>query len=124
MRRAVNVARFDGWTIGLFGALTLLFGLTTLSGVLLGGGMIAVAAFELRGANRLARLDAGQEALEHVPCSTESLFSGVETELAASIESRNQTVEHRIAPEAATLRKVGETAGVMLDAGGVFAVRA
>ena len=29
-----------------------------------------------------------------------------------------------IAPEAASLRKVGEAAGVMLDAGGVFAVRA
>jgi iron(III) transport system ATP-binding protein len=29
-----------------------------------------------------------------------------------------------VAPEAATLRKVGEVTGVMLDAGGVFAVRA
>jgi iron(III) transport system ATP-binding protein len=29
-----------------------------------------------------------------------------------------------IAPEAANLRKVGEAAGVMLDGGGVFAVRA
>ena len=29
-----------------------------------------------------------------------------------------------IAPEATTLRKVGEVTGVMLDAGGVFAVRA
>ena len=29
-----------------------------------------------------------------------------------------------VAPEATTLRKVGETTGVMLDAGGVFAVRA
>jgi hypothetical protein len=29
-----------------------------------------------------------------------------------------------IAPEAATLRKVGEAAGVTLDVGGVFAVRA
>jgi hypothetical protein len=29
-----------------------------------------------------------------------------------------------VAPEAANLRKVGEVTGVMLDAGGVFAVRA
>jgi two-component system phosphate regulon sensor histidine kinase PhoR len=52
---------------------------------------------------RLARLDAGQEPLEHVACSTESLFSGVETELAAALESRGQTVERRIAAEAATV---------------------
>ena len=52
---------------------------------------------------RLARLDAGQELLEHVACSTESLFTGVESELAPAIESRDQTVEHRVAPEAATI---------------------
>jgi signal transduction histidine kinase len=52
---------------------------------------------------RLARLDAGQEALEHVPCPVESLFTGVETELAPLVEARNQTVEHRIAPDAATV---------------------
>ena len=52
---------------------------------------------------RLARLDAGQELLEHVACSTESLFTGVESELAPAIESRDQTVEYRVAPEAATI---------------------
>jgi two-component system phosphate regulon sensor histidine kinase PhoR len=52
---------------------------------------------------RLARLDAGQEALEHVPCPVESLFTGVETELAPLVEARNQTVEHRIAPDATTV---------------------
>ena len=52
---------------------------------------------------RLARLDAGQEPLEHVDCSTESLFSGVETELAPTLESRGQTVERRIAPQASTV---------------------
>jgi two-component system phosphate regulon sensor histidine kinase PhoR len=52
---------------------------------------------------RLARLDAGQEPLEHVACSTESLFSGVETELAVAIESRDQTVDYRVSPEAATI---------------------
>jgi hypothetical protein len=29
-----------------------------------------------------------------------------------------------VAPDAATLRKIGEVTGVMLDTGGVFAVRA
>jgi two-component system phosphate regulon sensor histidine kinase PhoR len=52
---------------------------------------------------RLARLDAGQELLEHVACATESLFTGVESELAPAIESRDQTVEYRVAPEAATI---------------------
>jgi two-component system phosphate regulon sensor histidine kinase PhoR len=52
---------------------------------------------------RLARLDAGQEVLEHVRCSVESLFSGVETELADSIEGREQTVEHQIAGDAMTV---------------------
>jgi two-component system phosphate regulon sensor histidine kinase PhoR len=52
---------------------------------------------------RLARLDAGQEPPEHVPCSTESLFTAVETELAPSIQPRRQIVEYRIAPDAATV---------------------
>jgi two-component system phosphate regulon sensor histidine kinase PhoR len=52
---------------------------------------------------RLARLDAGQEPLEHVPCLVESLFDDVETELAPAIEARQQTVEHRIAGDAATV---------------------
>ena len=37
---------------------------------------------------RLARLDAGQEPLEHVRCSVESLFTGVETELTDALEGR------------------------------------
>ena len=52
---------------------------------------------------RLARLDAGQEPLEHVPGSVESLFDGVETELASAIEARGQRVEHKIAPDATTV---------------------
>lgn len=58
IRRAVGVARFDGWTIGLFGGLTLLFGLTSPSGLAIGVGMLAIAAVELWGAARLSRLDA------------------------------------------------------------------
>ena len=49
---------------------------------------------------RLARLDAGQETLEQVVCPVESLFTGVETDLAAALEARDQTVEQRIAPDA------------------------
>jgi signal transduction histidine kinase len=52
---------------------------------------------------RLARLDAGQEPLEHVLCSVESLFSGVETELTDALEGREQVVEHQIAPDAETV---------------------
>ena len=37
---------------------------------------------------RLARLDAGQEPLEHVPCSVEALFDGVEAELATALDAR------------------------------------
>jgi two-component system phosphate regulon sensor histidine kinase PhoR len=50
---------------------------------------------------RLARLDAGQETREHVPCSVEELFRGVETELASALESRRQTLSFVVSPEAA-----------------------
>ena len=49
---------------------------------------------------RLARLDAGQETLEHLPCPVESLFNGAETDLAATIEARDQVIEQRIASDA------------------------
>jgi two-component system, OmpR family, phosphate regulon sensor histidine kinase PhoR len=52
---------------------------------------------------RLARLDAGQELLEHVPCIVESLFAGVVTDLSPALEAREQTVEQRIAADAATV---------------------
>jgi two-component system phosphate regulon sensor histidine kinase PhoR len=57
---------------------------------------------------RLARLDAGQETLEHVPCSLHSLFTGVETELADALEGREQVVEQQIAADAATV--IGDAA--------------
>jgi two-component system phosphate regulon sensor histidine kinase PhoR len=41
---------------------------------------------------RLARLDAGQETIERVPCSVEALFSGVAADLAEIIEQRGQQV--------------------------------
>jgi hypothetical protein len=59
LKRAIAVASFDGWTVGVFGALTLLTGLTDPSGLLMGAGMGAVAFVELRGAGRLKRLESG-----------------------------------------------------------------
>jgi two-component system phosphate regulon sensor histidine kinase PhoR len=53
---------------------------------------------------RLARLDAGQETLERLPCAVESLFAGVATELAPTIEARGQRVVQQIEPDAATVR--------------------
>jgi two-component system, OmpR family, phosphate regulon sensor histidine kinase PhoR len=53
---------------------------------------------------RLARLDAGQETLERLPCAVESLFAGVATELAPAIEARRQRVVQQIEPDAATVR--------------------
>ena len=53
---------------------------------------------------RLARLDAGQELLERVSCSIDSLFNSVEGDLAPLIDSRGLTVERRIAANAATVQ--------------------
>jgi two-component system phosphate regulon sensor histidine kinase PhoR len=52
---------------------------------------------------RLARLEAGQELVERVPCSVDSLFNAAEGDVAALLESRRQTVERRISPDAATV---------------------
>jgi two-component system, OmpR family, phosphate regulon sensor histidine kinase PhoR len=53
---------------------------------------------------RLARLDAGQEQRDHLPCSVDALFAGVEAELVSSLEARQQHVERQIAEDAATIR--------------------
>ena len=52
---------------------------------------------------RLARLEAGQEAVERITCSTESVFGSVVTELASAIEDRAQRVVTTVAPDAASL---------------------
>ncbi len=57
VRRAISVANFDGWSIGAFGGLTLLFGITDPTSIILGLGMLAVAWIELRGATALRRLE-------------------------------------------------------------------
>src|SRR5207245_8060954 len=52
---------------------------------------------------RLARLDAGQEAVERLPCSIEGLFSAAESDLSGLLAARRQTVEREVAPDAATV---------------------
>ncbi len=59
IRRAVGVAKLDGWSIGAFGALTLLCGLFSVAGWVMGVGMCAIAYIELDGAQRLARFEPG-----------------------------------------------------------------
>jgi two-component system phosphate regulon sensor histidine kinase PhoR len=49
---------------------------------------------------RLARLDAGQEPLERVPCAIETLFAGVIADLSAETDARGQHVIQSIAPDA------------------------
>jgi two-component system phosphate regulon sensor histidine kinase PhoR len=50
---------------------------------------------------RLARLDAGQEPLDRVACATDSLLSGVITDLSDPIVARGQHVEQHVSPDAA-----------------------
>jgi two-component system phosphate regulon sensor histidine kinase PhoR len=52
---------------------------------------------------RLARLDAGQELLEHVSCPIDALFSGVVAELEPLIAARRQTVERVVGEDAQTV---------------------
>jgi hypothetical protein len=60
IRRAVGVAKFDGWATGVFGGLTFLTSLLFFSpvGILLGAGMIVVSFVEFRAVGRLKQLDA------------------------------------------------------------------
>jgi hypothetical protein len=57
IRRAVGVARFDGWMIAIFAALTGVTGLLDIPSLLLAGAMGFVAWREFRGAESLRRLD-------------------------------------------------------------------
>ena len=54
---------------------------------------------------RLARLDAGQEPLERVPCAVEALFSGVIADVGAETEAREQRVIQSIAPDATVVAR-------------------
>jgi hypothetical protein len=56
--RAIATAKFSGWTIGIFAAVTFLGGLAgSLSALILGAAMGAITYYELRGANEMKRLD-------------------------------------------------------------------
>src|SRR5437762_3656804 len=59
LRRAISVASFDGWSIAIFAALTFVCSLTDLLGLLMAIGLGAIACIELRGANKLRRLEPG-----------------------------------------------------------------
>jgi two-component system, OmpR family, phosphate regulon sensor histidine kinase PhoR len=52
---------------------------------------------------RLARLDAGQEAVELVSCDARNLIGSVVTELSSTLDRRDQRVEIMIAPDSETL---------------------
>ena len=52
---------------------------------------------------RLARIEAGQETLDRLPCSLDGLLTAVETDLAGLIAQKDLRVEREIAPAAATV---------------------
>jgi hypothetical protein len=56
VKRAVAVANFDGWTIAIFGAITLAMGMSDATNIVLSLALGAVAYVELRNAARLKRL--------------------------------------------------------------------
>jgi hypothetical protein len=58
VRRAISVANFDGWTVGIFACFTLLTGFSDPTSIIMGLGMAAVACVELRSVSRLRRFDA------------------------------------------------------------------
>jgi two-component system, OmpR family, phosphate regulon sensor histidine kinase PhoR len=52
---------------------------------------------------RLARLDAGQDTIERVPCSVEAMFAGVVADLSTPIADRRQQIAQHVAPDARTI---------------------
>jgi two-component system phosphate regulon sensor histidine kinase PhoR len=52
---------------------------------------------------RLARLDAGQETVEFVPCDIEGLLRGIAHDFEPIAAEKQQTIDTRVTPEAATL---------------------
>ena len=59
IRRAVAAARFDGWTVATFAALTILLDFTSVESIVLGACLAVVSFVELRAAARLRRLEVG-----------------------------------------------------------------
>ena len=54
---AAKVAAFNGWTIGVFAAVSLLFGIFSMTALVMGVGMAVVARNEFRGRVMLRRFD-------------------------------------------------------------------
>lgn len=57
IRRAIGLARFNGWTIGSFAGLSLLGGVFSLTSLLVGFALAVVSYNEFSGAKALQRLD-------------------------------------------------------------------
>jgi hypothetical protein len=57
IRRAAGVASFTGWTVSICAAVTLLFGIFSITSLLLGGALAVVGYNEFSGAKLLRRLD-------------------------------------------------------------------
>jgi two-component system phosphate regulon sensor histidine kinase PhoR len=52
---------------------------------------------------RLARLDAGQEVVEHAPCDLQAILNGISSDLDPLVRDKRQFVSITIAPEARTI---------------------
>ena len=57
IQRCASVASLSGWTIAIFGALTVVTSIGSLIGMALGVGMCLLSHFEFRGAKEIRRLD-------------------------------------------------------------------
>lgn len=57
VRRAVSIARFEGFTIAIFGGLTALSGIPNIGVMLLGAVLTAIGVIEIVGGGQLRRLD-------------------------------------------------------------------
>src|SRR5438046_10066977 len=57
IRRAVNVALFDGWTVAVFAIINCICGLGDFQSMLVGAVLGVIGFVEIRGASQLRRLD-------------------------------------------------------------------
>ncbi len=58
VQRVASVAAFDGWTVAIFAALSLMCGMTSPKAMFMAAGMGVIAAIEIYGAGKLKRLEA------------------------------------------------------------------
>ena len=132
VRRCVAVANFDGWSVGVFGALTLLFGMFSFWGWFLGGGMLAIAYVELSTVPRIKRLEPGAARrlgwnqialgsllLIYAGWSLYSMMFGPDP-LAATIAQAPETAE-LLAPYSGLARMIGVAVYIGLALVAIFA---